>query len=107
MYSALQNLLSNAWKFTKDNTIAKITFGVKRENTERVYFVKDNGVGFDVAKFENIFVPFQRYHSQEEFKGTGIGLSIVKRIIERHGGRVWVESEEGSGTTFFFTLNKQ
>lgn len=101
---ALQNLLDNAWKFTKTRAVAKIEFGSKIAGKDIVYFLKDNGVGFDMRFAHKIFTPFERLHRIEDFPGSGVGLAIVKRAIERHRGRVWVKSREGKGTTFFFTL---
>jgi signal transduction histidine kinase len=118
---ALTNLLSNAWKYTSKRETAYIEFGVTNDELEnsnfktitrnqkqntlnRVFFVKDNGVGFDMQNVSRVFEPFQRLHSAKEFPGTGIGLATVKRILERHGGSVWAESEMGKGTIFYFTI---
>jgi len=121
----LSNLLGNAWKFTSKTESARIEFGAFEEGTvpdlrtasggvveaglsparKTVYYVRDNGMGFDPKYKERLFTPFQRLHSDKEFEGTGIGLSIVERIIRRHGGRIWAESERGKGAAFFFTLN--
>jgi len=100
----LENLIGNAWKFTRDQEPAEIEVGVTRENGQRVYYVSDNGSGFDTTYAEQLFSPFQRLHSEREFEGTGIGLATVQRVLHRHGGEIWAESEEGQGTTFFFTL---
>jgi len=108
----LDNLLSNAWKFTRKRSPAKIKFGVARhvprgmtaEANKRVYFVRDNGAGFDMKYADRLFEAFQRLHESSEFPGTGIGLATVKRIIRRHGGSVWAESEVNQGATFYFTL---
>lgn len=100
----LDNLLSNAVKFSSKQENAVIQFGVKSQNNELVYFVSDNGVGFDMAYAGKLFSPFQRLHGMQEFPGTGIGLVTVQRIIHRHGGRVWPESELNRGATFNFTL---
>jgi len=103
---ALENLLGNAWKFTCKKQNARIEFGVQQCGVESVYFVRDNGAGFDMADAEKLLGAFQRLHSSADFPGSGIGLTTVQRIIRRHGGRVRVDSAVGRGTTFYFTLNK-
>ncbi|HUR20299.1 MAG TPA: ATP-binding protein [Vicinamibacterales bacterium] len=100
----LQNLFENAWKFTSKRTDARIEFGVSSDGPPPTYFVRDNGVGFDMAHSTKLFGIFQRLHSVDEFPGTGVGLAIVQRIVERHGGRIWVEASPDQGATFFFTL---
>ena len=101
---ALDNLLSNAWKFTKKTTHAKIEFGVNHHDGKDVYFLRDNGAGFEMEYVKKLFAAFQRLHDKNEFDGTGIGLATVQRIIHRHGGRIWAEGEVEQGATFYFTL---
>lgn len=106
LHIVLQNLLGNAWKFTGKTQNPMIEFGSKESpDTDRVFYVKDNGAGFDMTHKKRLFQLFSRLHSANEFEGTGTGLATVKRIIDKHGGRIWVESDVGKGTTFFFTLN--
>ena len=103
--SVMNNLLGNAWKFTSIRDGAKIELSSTISQGKKVYYVKDNGVGFDPESAEMLFLPFRRLHSSDEFKGTGIGLATVKMIINRHGGQIWAESEKGKGATFYFTLS--
>lgn len=121
VYSAISNLISNAWKYSSKVDGAEVEFGVNSYDGkeippglglapetlklgERIFYIRDNGVGFDMNHAAKLFSPFQRLHSEKQFSGTGIGLATVKRVIEKHGGYIWVTSREGFGTTFFFTL---
>ncbi|WP_051181077.1 ATP-binding protein [Thermithiobacillus tepidarius DSM 3134] len=101
---AMENLLGNAWKFTGKQADARIEFGAFAQDGQTVYFVRDNGAGFDMSYAHKLFGAFQRLHGAEEFAGTGIGLATVARIIARHGGRIWAEGAVGQGATFYFTL---
>ncbi len=107
LYQVMQNLLANAVKFTKFKKNAIIEVGGRTEGKENIYYVKDNGAGFDERYADNLFRPFQRLHRQEEYEGTGVGLAIVQRIIQRHGGRVWAEGKVGEGATSYFALPKK
>ena len=103
--SVLQNLLGNAWKFTRHQPRAHIVFGAAERDGERVFFVRDNGAGFDMAGAAQLFTAFRRLHTSAEFEGVGMGLATVRRILERHGGKVWAEGQPGNGATFYFTLS--
>jgi signal transduction histidine kinase len=100
----LENLLANAWKYTRRCEHARIRFTSHVENNTVVYSISDNGAGFDMAYADKLFKPFDRLHRPEEFEGTGIGLAIVARIVQRHGGRIWARAEVDRGATFSFTL---
>ncbi len=104
MNIVLSNLIGNAWKYTGKTPLAKIEFGVVEQNGETAYYVRDNGAGFDMTQAHRMFAPFQRLHSESQFPGTGIGLSIVNKIIQRYGSRIWAEGETGKGAAFYFTL---
>jgi PAS domain S-box-containing protein len=101
----LQNLLGNAWKYTGRTAAPEIEMGVTDNKGKQAYFIRDNGVGFNMEYVDKLFKPFQRLHMAHEFPGTGIGLATVQRIIRRHGGEVWAEGKVGEGATFYFTLN--
>jgi PAS domain S-box-containing protein len=103
---AMSNLLDNAWKYTSRMVHARIEFGVRHDVGNAVYFVRDNGAGFDMQYADRLFGAFQRLHKVEDFPGNGIGLATVKRIVTRHGGRIWAESQPGQGATFYFTLGR-
>jgi light-regulated signal transduction histidine kinase (bacteriophytochrome) len=100
----LVNLLGNAWKYTAKRPEAQIAFGSENQGTEVVFYVRDNGAGFDMAYADKLFAPFQRLHRDSEFEGNGIGLATIQRIVLRHGGRIWVKAAVNEGATFFFTL---
>jgi signal transduction histidine kinase len=102
---ALGHLLGNAWKFTETRSESRIEFGVSEAGGRRVFFVRDNGVGFDMRYADRLFGAFERLHRAEEYEGSGIGLATVQRIIRRHGGEIWADAEVDAGATFFFTLN--
>ena len=97
--AVMENLLGNAWKFTQKQTEAKIEFGKTEKEGKTIYFIRDNGVGFDMKYANKLFIPFQRLHSDSEFAGTGVGLTLVQRIVRRHGGDIWVESAVEKGAT--------
>jgi len=107
MRSVLQNLLGNAWKFTSRRDVPRVELGLRAApGVPPAYFVRDNGAGFDQAYASKLFRVFQRLHSEDDFPGTGVGLASVHRIISKHGGRIWAESQPGNGATFFFTLGE-
>jgi two-component system, sensor histidine kinase and response regulator len=98
------NLISNAVKYSQKTERPRVEIGYRPENGKAIYFVKDNGAGFDMRNYSKLFGIFQRLHQESDFKGNGIGLAVVKRIIERHDGRIWAESAPGKGANFYFTL---
>jgi light-regulated signal transduction histidine kinase (bacteriophytochrome) len=104
MQIVIDNLFNNAWKFTSKHPMTRIEFNVLNQNETQVFFIRDDGAGFDLTHVNKLFVPFQRLHGTDEFEGTGIGLVTVQRIIHRHGGRIWAEGAVGAGATFYFTL---
>src|SRR5262249_28505578 len=102
--AALENLLSNAWKYTSRHPQARIEFGKGESRGKSAFFVRDDGAGFDSNHAERLFGAFQRLHTADEFPGTGVGLATVKRIIRKHGGEIWAEAAPEKGATFYFTL---
>lgn len=100
----LRNLIDNAWKFSCKESFTRIEFGLIEQDAEKVYYIRDSGIGLNMQYKDKLFQPFQRLHTSKEFSGTGLGLAMSQRVIRRHGGRIWVESEVGKGTTLFFTL---
>ena len=112
MRVVLDNLLNNAWKYSSQRDLAQIAVGAETRVEsgsgagETVYFVRDNGAGFDMAYADKLFMPFKRLHRESDFPGSGVGLATVRKIISRHGGRVWTEAAVEQGATFYFTLNE-
>ena len=104
MRAAMENLIGNAWKYSARVAHARIEIGTMAVDGRDVFFVRDNGAGFDMTLAHRLFAPFQRLHAPNEFDGTGVGLAAVQRIIERHGGHIWAEGATGHGATFFFTM---
>lgn len=104
MRLALQNLLHNAWKYTRKRESARIEFGRTDALGAPAFFVRDDGAGFDMTQAGRLFAPFSRLHARRDFEGSGIGLATVSRIIARHGGRIWAEAAVEQGATFYFTL---
>ena len=104
MRVVLDNLLGNAWKYTGKTENPEISFGLTESAGKKYFYVKDNGAGFDMSMADKLFNPFQRLHTTREFQGTGVGLATVRRIIERHGGRIWAESQPGQGASFYFII---
>jgi light-regulated signal transduction histidine kinase (bacteriophytochrome) len=107
MRVVLDNLLNNAWKYTGNHAQARIEFGTMQQDGEDVFFIRDDGAGFDMRYADKLFGVFQRLHNVQEFQGTGVGLATVQRIITRHGGRAWAEAAPEQGACFYFTLNAE
>jgi light-regulated signal transduction histidine kinase (bacteriophytochrome) len=106
MRTVMLSLLENAWKFTAREENALIEVGLTKQGNDKVYYVRDNGVGFDMRYAERLFGVFQRMHREGEFEGAGVGLAVAQRIIHRHGGKIWAQAELGAGATFYFTLSE-
>ena len=98
------NLINNAWKFTKKRRLAIIELDSFQQDGKTVFFIRDNGVGFDMQYVEKLFGVFQRLHHSSEYEGTGIGLALAQRVVQRHGGSIWANSDPGKGAVFYFTL---
>lgn len=103
----ITNIISNSLKFTRNKDICIITVGYTFENNENIFYIKDNGVGFDMKFSDNLFGIFQRMHSIDDFEGSGVGLAIVKKIIQKFGGRVWITGEVGKGACVYFTFSQE
>jgi light-regulated signal transduction histidine kinase (bacteriophytochrome) len=103
--AAIANLMENSWKYTGKKESATIELGRKQEGDSTIFYLRDDGVGFDMRYADKLFGPFQRMHRESEYEGTGIGLATVQRIIHRHGGRIWADAAVDGGATFFFTLS--
>jgi len=104
LWVLLENIFENAWKYTANNPQARVEFGSMQDGDEAIYYLKDNGVGFDMSYYNKLFGTFERLHHEAQYEGTGIGLATVKKIVQRHGGKVWAEGEVNLGATFYFTL---
>jgi len=104
MKQVMTNLISNALKYSGKKEKSKVEIGSYLDNNNNIYYVKDNGVGFDMKYYDKLFGVFQRLHSVNEFEGTGVGLALVQRIISKHGGKVWAEAKVDKGATFYFSL---
>jgi signal transduction histidine kinase len=103
---AFINLLSNALKYTRPRPVARIEVDHTTDRGDLAFYVRDNGVGFDMAAAGKLFTPFHRLHSERQFEGSGVGLAIVERIVRKHGGQIWADAKPDQGATFFFTLRK-
>jgi len=106
LYQLLQNLINNGLKYQKPNTKPHVHVGIEESAKQWKFFIKDNGIGMEERHLKKIFDVFLRLHRKDEYVGTGIGLSICKKIVERHGGEIWVDSKKGKGSTFYFTIIK-
>ena len=104
LWVLLENIFENAWKYTANNPQARVEFASMQDGEEAIYYVKDNGVGFDMSYYNKLFGTFERLHHEAQYEGTGIGLATVKKIVQRHGGKVWADGEVNIGATFYFTL---